>query len=211
MTDLLPEEQETVATYDKMADVWASEHQIPDFWGKEMRRFKKLLPKGNLLEIGAGGGRDAKELAKLGYSYAGTEISTGMVEVARKDNPDLKFLKHSVYDLQFDDSFDGFWCAAVLLHIPKSKIAKALSQIKSVMKPGAIGFISLKHGNGEKFETERWEDGSEHKRLFSYWTKDEFAKHLKKSGYSLVDYWYRVDKFGRHWHCFFVKVEENNG
>ena len=49
------------------------------------------------------------------------------------------------YKLNFPSgSFDGFWASASLLHIPKNKIHQVLSDIKNIIKPNGIGFISLK-------------------------------------------------------------------
>lgn len=146
---LTDEEKLTIAAYDDQATRWAGEHQTSGFWGKEMDKFQELLPSGKVLEIGSGGGRDAKELTSRGYQYVGTDASQGLIEQAQKANPQTVFLTQSVYDLDFPpDFFDGFWAAAVLLHIPKNKIDLALGKIKSVVKPGGIGFITLKEGEG---------------------------------------------------------------
>jgi SAM-dependent methyltransferase len=158
MAELLPDEQVTKSTYDALATQWAGEHSTQGFWLDEMRRYHEQLPGGKILEIGAGGARDAKELVKLGYDYVGTDVSTGLLEIARNELPGYPFFEQSVYDLDFDgEQFDGFWASAVLLHIPKSRIDEALSRIKSVVRARAIGFISIKDGTGERRELdEKW-------------------------------------------------------
>lgn len=54
------QEQQTLNSYNKYGKQWAASHLDFDFWAPELRRFKKYLPKGRILEIGSGGGRDAK-------------------------------------------------------------------------------------------------------------------------------------------------------
>src|SRR5438045_7941708 len=141
MTDLLPDEQETLKTYEIVADIWAKNYSPTGFWKKEIKKFQKFLPEGKILEIGCGSGRDAKELLALGYGYIGTDVSKKLIEAARQTNPTQKFYQQSVYELSFDEKFDGFWASKVLLHLPKRRIEEALQKIKSVMILDAIGFI----------------------------------------------------------------------
>jgi SAM-dependent methyltransferase len=208
MSDLLPKEQTTKHTYDTLAKTWAVQHDAKHFWAPEMQRFHELLPSGTILEIGAGGGRDGQELLALGYRYVGTDLSSGLLAVARKTLPNQELYEQSVYDLDFPDreKFDGFW-TATLLHIPKSRIDEALQRIKTVIKPGGIGFISLKDGDDEQVRVDEF-GGSKFERFFAYWRKDEFIETLKQNGYTLIDYTYHQDerKDRQPWHCFFVKL-----
>lgn len=209
MTTLLPEEQTTLETYDEVADVWVGQYSPPHFWAEEMKRFHQLLPSGTVLEIGAGGWRDAKELLELGYNYVGTDVSGKMIEQARKKLPKKRFYRQSVYDLSFPEKFDGFWASKVLLHIPKTRISEALVCIRSVLKPGAIGFISLIDGNGEELINEDWDNNTSYKRFFAYWTKNEFTKILEKNNFVVVDYMFNNETNRLKWHCFFVKSLKN--
>jgi SAM-dependent methyltransferase len=208
MSQLLPEEQATMQTYDKVAGIWAEKYSVTDFWAEEMRRFHEILPKGTVLEIGAGAGLDAKELISLAYDYVGTDVSEGLLEVARANLPNQLFYQQSVYDLSFPNQqkFDGFWASKVLLHLPKARIDMALKSINSVVKLGAIGFISLIDGKGEGMELEDWDDGGKHHRYFAYYSKGEFTDILRQTGFQVADYKYRKDSDRFKWHCFFVKT-----
>ena len=202
MTDLLPEEKITKSTYDELAAQWASEHSTPEFWQDEMRYYLELLPSGKIIEVGSGGGRDAKELIKLGYDYLGTDVSTGLLEIARKELPDFSFYEQSVYDLNFNgEQFDGFWASAVLLHVPKSRINKALARIRTVVRTKAIGFVSIKDGSGERQEIDEV-GGVQLERFFSYWSRDNFSDHLAGNGFKILDYRFRPMSEKTKWHCF---------
>ena len=207
---LTPEEKLTVATYDTNAQAWIKKHSTPGIWDKEMAIFKKLLPKGEILEIGAGGGRDAKELIALGYDYAGVDVSRGLLVEAQKLNPQAQFFHQSIYELDFlKYSFDGFWTAATLLHIPKSRINEALKKIHAIVRPNGIGFISVKQGRGEKIELDEPQLPGERKRLFSYYSQDEFRKILIQNGYQIIkSYLSSIIPMsqGTTWLIYFVKV-----
>lgn len=172
---LNPQELATVDYYDSLTSEWIESHSTPHYWNTAFERFGKLLPKGFVIEVGAGAGRDAKDLISMGYKYLGTDVSENLLEVARANNPDATFLNRSVYELGFwDDAFDGFWASAVLLHQPKDKVGLALDELHRVTRPGGVGFISLKYGEGEQVES----DG----RLFSYYDYREFDSYLQDSG-----------------------------
>jgi SAM-dependent methyltransferase len=156
------------------------------------------------LEIGCGGGRDAKELIALGYGYVGTDISAGLLEEAKKNNPGATFQQVSLYDLNFTEPFDGFWCAAVLLHIPKRRIDEALQAIKKNIKKGGIGFIAIKEGDGEKMETEGGLDGDG--RLFVYWQNDEFKQALTSNGLEVLQEGYYPKSERTKWLTYHIKV-----
>jgi SAM-dependent methyltransferase len=204
---MTPDEQEakTIETYDNSAEQWAVSHELVNDWAGTAQEFKSHLPSGKILEIGCGGGRDAAELIKLGFEYVGTDASAGMVRVARAAvSGGASFEQLSVYDLsRLGVLFDGFWACAVLLHIPKIRIDEALSAITSVLKPGAVGMVSIKDGDGEDFEV-RDKDGTHEERLFVYWKKADFETVLARNGLSVIKYDYRPVSARTNWHIFFV-------
>jgi SAM-dependent methyltransferase len=199
MTRLTDGEKQTVGFYDSNATAWSDAHLDGGYWKKQLNEFKRLLPAGKVLEIGCGGGRDARDLIKRGYSYTGTDISAGLLKEARKNVPGQTFHQQSVYDLNFDEKFDGFWASAVLLHIPKKRINDALKSIKSVVKKEGIGYISIKNGRGER----TLEDG----RFFSFWTKGEFSKILEKNGFEIINFIHDPRSPTDDWLCFFVRAK----
>lgn len=203
---LTKEEEQTMMTYDTSASEWASKHSSERFWGEEMDRFQELLPTGKVLEIGSGGGRDAKELIASGYEYTGTDVSQGLLEEAKKANPNTPFLHQSVYDLDFpDDTFDGFWASAVLLHIPKDRIDEALGRLHSVVRNDGIGFISIKQGEGQKIEEDEPDMEEKRTRLFSYWQDDEFQEALKRNEFEVIDTKVRPMSERTTWLVYFVR------
>lgn len=206
MTKLTKDEEATKQNYDKIASIWVPHHLTPKFWGDELDKFHKHLPKGRILEIGCGGGRDARELTELGYDYIGTDVSTGLLAEARKNNPGVRFEEKSVYDLDFTEKFDGFWCAAVLLHIPKKRIDEALKAIKRNVKIGGVGFIAIKEGDGEKMDHSSDKDGGD--RFFAYWQNEEFKKVLTKNGFEILHQNYMPMSKRTKWLCYIVKNNE---
>lgn len=196
---LTPEERITSDTYDREARRWSSEHMTAGFWSEEMTKLHQILPRGRILEIGAGSGRDARELTDLGYDYVGTDISKGLLAQARINNPGLTFMQKSVYELDYNKEFDGFWCAAVLLHIPRTRTQEALSNIRRAMKPSAVGFIAIKEGEGEGLEEDEFGQ-----RFFTYWRNDDFKDALSRSNFMVVSEGYRPMSERTKWLTYIV-------
>lgn len=206
--ELTPPEIKTRDVYDRRADRYAGA------WGeaasrgaslstRAKARFEQLLPAGRILEIGAGGtGRAANWFVGRGYDYLGTDVSRGMLDLARQNSPGAGFEQVSVYDLDFDQPFDGFWCSAVLLHLPKARLGAALAAIHRNMKPGACGFVSIKEGDGEVVEP----DG----RFHAYWSDDDFSGRLAGAGYRIIER-DRLRMGGIDWLTYIVRVEAAPG
>jgi ubiquinone/menaquinone biosynthesis C-methylase UbiE len=201
---LTPQEEQTIQAYDQNASAWAGSRNQKGVWGDEKKKFFSYLPTGRIIEVGSGGGRDAKEFIEHGYDYTGTDISKGLLEEARKNNPGVPFTLQSVYELDFpDESFDGFWASAVLLHMPKDRIDEAIQSLRRVLKTQGIGFISLKKGDGEKF-VEGDHVGITYKRFFSFYQAPEFTEILKRNHFEILET-YEFDHSNKKWLAFFVK------
>ena len=181
---LSPEEQLTLDTYNKIAPQWVSKNYTLTFWENEYKTFQEFLPKGKIIDLGCGGGRDSIWFVKNGYGYTGVDISEAMLKEARSRHLGTKFLQQSLYELNFaQNSFDGFWSACSLLHIPKNRLDLVLDKIKNILKPGAIGFISIKQGTN--FAKKDWHNtGNE--RFFAYYEQDEFSKILANQGFKIL-------------------------
>lgn len=177
-------EEQTIASYEEIANWWDKKYGAQGYWGKSFDTFQELLPSGRILEIGAGAGRDARDLIARGYEYHGTEPTGRFVEIAQTKNPGAIFEQKSVYDIE-PDNYDGFWAAAVLLHVPRARIHEALSKLRSALRDGAIGFIVIKEGDGELVD--RTDQGT-YPRLFTLWQDTDFRQKLEVANFEVVQY-----------------------
>ena len=195
----------TIQTYDKIAGNFSESHFDPIFWRKEFETFRKLTKGKKMIEIGCGAGRDAVLFVKDGFDYLGTDASIGMLEQAKRRVKNGKFLLKSFYDLDFPDcTFDCFWAAASLLHVPKVKIDDVLNGIKRIIRVEGIGFISIKEKGSldEGIIKENKFGGIE--RFFAFYTRDEFKAILNKNGFEIISD-HTLKEENTNWLCYFVK------
>lgn len=179
---LSKEEEKTIGYYDEFAKEWSEKHSEGTMFDPEMKTVFELSPRGKVLEIGVGHGMDASKLIKqYGVkNYIGCEPAKGLLKLARKKNPLAKFENISIYEIDgLNEKFDIFWASAMLIHIPKARLAEVLELIHKVIKTGGIGFISVMEGNADMLE-------SRPGRHYSLWSQKEFGKALKKAGFQVL-------------------------
>lgn len=196
----MSDNDQTKKFYNDNALEWSTQHNTASYWEVPMDILFTLVPFGKrVIEIGCGGGRDAKILMDH-FDYTGIDFSEGLLDVAKGNNSAGSFLLMDLFQMNFEQKFDAAWLAAVLLHIPKDKIDLALQKIKVQLKKGAIGFISIKEGRGEIFEES--ERGT---RFFAYYTQDEFTEILHRNGFVVIWFEKKLDPGRPAWLQFIVK------
>jgi ubiquinone/menaquinone biosynthesis C-methylase UbiE len=197
-------EQSAIDWYDQNATAWAAQRKKtsePSFWAQEYESFK-LLPRGELLEIGSGSGREAIEWVRMGYRYTGIDPSAALIRIAKQTEPAGSYYHTSVYEMPFaPHTFDAFSSWALLPHIPKERVGMALKAIRKVLKPTAAGFIGMREGHGESQEpgTGRW---------FSYYSEGEFKQILQKQGFEIVTHGRKPSRADLSWLTFFVRLKD---
>jgi len=147
--------------------------------------FAQYIGKGKILDIGCGHGNGALIFKEdTVYSYIGIDISSAMMKLARTNAPNAMFARMNMYQLGFlSQCFDGFWAAASLLHIPKSRINAAFTEIKRVMKPGAIGFIALREGDTEEMVIKNLRGDN---RFYAFYRQEEFSRVLQQNDFEIL-------------------------
>jgi ubiquinone/menaquinone biosynthesis C-methylase UbiE len=196
----------TIDAYNKIAEEFSQRNSV-SIYGVEFEAFRSAIKNGNkILEIGCGTGRDAEELVKLDFDYTGIDASGGMLAIARERVKGGKFQLGDFYHLDFsDNSFDGFWAAAVFLHVPKNEIDIVLQEARRILKPDGIGFISLKQKTtmDEGYIKESKAGGIE--RYFAFYTMDKIANILERNKFEVLQITTQTEKDGTIWLCCLVK------
>lgn len=183
---LTEQEQKTIDYYNQNSQKWAAKHGVgedQDFFVAKRTQFLKLAPKGKILEIGCGSGREAEAiiLDRGAANYVGIDASSELIKLARTNNPTGTFVNTSVYDLTFpQNTFSGIFASAVFIHLPKARVAEALAEITKTLTPDAVGYISLLEGEGDMVE-------SRPGRFYTLYTDPEFLRILEENNFELLE------------------------
>jgi 2-polyprenyl-3-methyl-5-hydroxy-6-metoxy-1,4-benzoquinol methylase len=189
--DARSQKRETIAAYDASAVEYAAETaRLPDSIGKEIARFAGLLGgSGRLLEIGSGGGRDARALEAHGLSVRRTDITPGFVEVLREQGFEADLLDPLTDELSDpqsgDGQYDAVWAQACLMHVHREDLPTVLIRLAEVTRPAGLLFLSVTEGDGHRLATGR--TGSRYHE--TDWREAQLRAVASSSGWVVDEVW----------------------
>jgi len=173
------------AAYDQMVEEYANRNHtcLAD---NLIRQAQQLLrqtgAQAQLLDIGCGTGRDMAWLEARGATVTGIDLSSKMLAYARHYVAGA-LIQMPMQALAFCASrFDGAWCCASLLHLPKHEAPGALKEIRRVLKLNGSLVLSIQAGSGEGWE-ESYVAGAS--RFFARYTSGEMTALLKQSNFAV--------------------------
>jgi ubiquinone/menaquinone biosynthesis C-methylase UbiE len=180
--------KDTIKWYDDNAVKYAKASRNLGFVSA-INKFSSYLPKGaRVLDAGCGSGRDSGILKTKGFNVTGLDISKGLLEVARKDYPEISFIYGDLLKLPFpQNSFDGICAQASLVHLETIEDTQtAIKEFHKVLKNGGIVQIFVKEQTKDN-KTEVVSDKiSNHDRFFQYYKKEEIIKLLEVYGFTII-------------------------
>lgn len=121
--DPMPSDDEAIDIQDDKTDYYTERYQKK--LASKMRRsrkrarfLKKHMAGSKMLDVGCNVGIFVAACHELGLEAQGIELNHGLVEVARKLYPDLKFQSILSQDLaETGERFDGIYCSEVIEHV----------------------------------------------------------------------------------------------
>lgn len=173
--------------YNRIADDWHRDHQSDTWWIGGTDKFISFLKPGDsVLDVGCGGGTKAKYLTERGLEVTGVDFAENLIAIARREVPAGTFIAMDAYDLDtLTRTFDGVFCQAFLLHVPKRDAPEMLGKLAAKLRPGGYLYIAVKEVKpGQPEEEERIDNnyGYEYRRFFSYFTLPELEGHIRQTG-----------------------------
>lgn len=120
---------------------------------KDLVTFAQKLKGAKVLDAGCGVGRDMLTFTNLGLDVTGLEPTPALASKAR-ERTQLPVLTRSLAQ-PIEETWDGVWCLAVLVHIPLDQWESVISNIWNALNPGGWAYISVKKGNtGESVDSQ---------------------------------------------------------
>ena len=179
------------STYNHIAEDWHKDHKEDTWWVEGTDKFVSFLKYNSLvLDVGCGAGVKSNYLINKGLKIVGLDFSEKMIEIAKREVPNGKFLVADItQSLEFDEKFDGIFAQAVLLHIPKKDVKGVLENLLGVLKTNGYLYLAvkgLKEGQNEERVVKEEDYGYEYERFFSFYTQQEIVNFLKEFGMDII-------------------------
>jgi SAM-dependent methyltransferase len=162
------------------------------------RYFQVSFPVGTrILDIGAGSGRDMRQLLEEGYDVYGVEPCDELRNITIAKYPELSQRLSSGYlpDIEMPsiDKFDGILCSAVLMHIPSERLFDAAFSIRRLLKNGGRLLISMPYSRDDIDNTNRDQQG----RLFNKIPIEFLELLFERLGFRKIGRWINEDGLRR--------------
>ncbi|UJW28539.1 methyltransferase domain-containing protein [Saccharothrix sp. AJ9571] len=143
----------TRAAYDTVAESYAEslrDDLAASPWDRAMlTTFAELVgTTGPVGDLGCGPGRLTGYLASLGLDVFGVDLSSGMVAVAKRSHPALRFEVGSLLALDLDDgSLAGALAWYSLIHTPPEQLPRVAAELARVLVPGGVLLTAFQVGD----------------------------------------------------------------
>jgi SAM-dependent methyltransferase len=185
-------DRDTVQSYDAIAAEYAAEAAtMPEWVATEIEAFAtELGGSGRVLEIGSGGGRDARELEKRGMSVRRTDVSKGFVELLRASGFEADRLDPLTDDLADPQRpgtpYDGIWACACLIHVVREDVSTVLARLAEATRTGGRLHVSVREGDGEKVST-HGSAAAPRRYVETYWREPALRSALTDAGWRVSE------------------------
>ncbi|MBE8525807.1 class I SAM-dependent methyltransferase [Amycolatopsis sp. H6(2020)] len=144
---------------------------------------------GPAVDVGCGPGHFTAYLASLGVDASGVDLSPGMIDLARRSHPELRFEVGSMTDLALPDaSVAGVLASWSLIHLPDESVPAALGHFHRVLRPAGLLMIGYHVGVGTRLKTEGY--GGHPMRVHVHLRQPWWlARRVREAGFTVDAEW----------------------
>jgi ubiquinone/menaquinone biosynthesis C-methylase UbiE len=149
-------------SYDRIADEYAirifNELQHKPLDRDLLNRFAaEMAGRGQVCDMGCGPGHVARYLRDAGTTVFGLDLSTKMLEQARRLNPDISFREGNMMALDLEDrTLAGIAAFYAIVNIPKESLPLVFREMDRVLRPGGMLLLAFHKGDEVLQEKELW-------------------------------------------------------
>jgi SAM-dependent methyltransferase len=177
--------------YDRLAEEYArrisGELQHKPLDRKLLDRFAAdVKGRGEVCDMGCGPGHVARYLRDAGTTVFGLDLSAGMLEQARRLNPDIDFREGNMMALDLrNETLAGIASFYSIVNIPREFLPLIFREMARVLLPGGQLFLAFHIGDGTTHEEELW--GCPISMDFFFFQPLEIQNHLAAAGFAIEE------------------------
>ena len=177
--------------YDRLAEEYArriaGELQHKPLDRELLDRFAaEVKGRGEVCDMGCGPGHVARYLRDAGETVFGLDLSAGMLEQARRLNPDIDFREGNMMALDLrDETLAAIVAFYSIVNIPREFLPSVFREMARVVKPGGQLFLAFHMGEGTTHEEELW--GHRITMDFFFFQPAEIQSHLEAAGFAVEE------------------------
>lgn len=183
--------QATRESYDRIADEYAlrifNELQHKALDRELLNRFAgELAGRGQVCDLGCGPGHVARYLRDAGTTVFGLDLSTKMLDQARRLNPDIPFREGNMLALDLADrTLAGIAAFYAIVNIREESLPVLFREMHRVLQPGGLLLLAFHVGNEVLQEKELW--GRPISMDFLLFEPSAIRQHLEDAGLAIEE------------------------
>ncbi len=149
-------------SYDRLADAY-TRHLFDELLNKPLdrellTRFAAEVGSGQVCDMGCGPGHIARYLHDAGVTVFGLDLSSAMLEQARKLSPDIRFTEGNMLALDLADrTLAGITAFYAIVNLAPELLPQVFREMERVLQPGARLLLSFHMGNEIVQVKELWD------------------------------------------------------
>jgi ubiquinone/menaquinone biosynthesis C-methylase UbiE len=144
---------------------------------------------GPVADVGCGPGHVTAHLHGLGVDTFGIDLSSAMIDVARRNHPDLRFEVGSMTDLHLPDaSVTGLLAWWSLIHVPDDEMPTVVAHFHRVVRPGGALQLGFHVGDTSRWKAEGY-GGHPMAVCVHRRQPDTVASWLRDAGFAIEAQW----------------------
>ncbi|MGB3599651.1 MAG: class I SAM-dependent methyltransferase, partial [Marinomonas sp.] len=113
-----------------------------------------ITPNGHILDAGCGSARDAAYFKQQGFTVSAFDASEELAALASQHLQQTVEVS-TFQQLDRVNQYDGIWCCASLLHVPKNELPNVFIRLQNALKPNGVLYVSFKYGTTERVDNGR--------------------------------------------------------
>ena len=174
---------------------WDAEKYTSDFsfvhrYGNSVAELIDAAPGSLVLDLGCGNGALTKALQDQGYKVIGMDASKELLDVARKNHPEIRFVQGDAADFVLPEPVDVVFSNAVFHWIEKEKQPDLIKCVYHTLKKNGQFVFEFGGSNNNQLihsvlETVFREHGFCYKNPFYFPTIGEYASLLENAGFQV--------------------------
>lgn len=178
-------------SYDQVAAEYTSriagELEHKPFDRSLLDRFvREAGPLGPICDLGCGPGHVGRYLYERGASVIGIDLSSGMVEEARRLNSSIRFLQGSMLNLPLDTgSLGGIVAFYSIIHLLPEDLPTAFAEMQRVLKAGGHLLVAFHLGDEVRHLDEWWDHPVSID--FVFYRMPVVLRALRSAGFALIE------------------------
>lgn len=124
----------------------------------EKMLFSRIAPDAHVLDVCCGCGHVTKEVVRRGYTVTGVDASEGLIEIARREMPQVDWQLQDARYLEFPIRFDAALSTFDSLnHLPDVEdLALVFQAVHRALKPGAVFAFDMNLDEAYRTGTQQW-------------------------------------------------------